>query len=91
MSSLLLTGGGIGLYMLLKSRCGPSEPGLGRTGSSLSNDSLIKKNTKPRNYGNVPFSDKPTNVYRSALSDDVNHRHGRLGSSYTKGTLSDWS
>jgi hypothetical protein len=33
----------------------------------------------------------PTNVYRSALSDDVNHRHGRLGSSYTKGTLSDWS
>lgn len=84
MGSLLLTGSGIGIYMLLKDRCStPQRP-----------DSLVKKKPGPRSYGNVPSSNAPTNVYRSGMSDEVNPRTtNRMSSanSYGRGTLSDWT
>lgn len=85
MSSLLVSGTGFALYNILQGRCSaPPRP---------DESPIIRKKGK-RNYGNVSSSDRPTNVYRSGLDDNVNHKAAnRLSSanSYGKGTLSDWS
>lgn len=85
MSSLLVSGTGFVLYTMFQGRC--NSP-------LRSDESPFIKKKGNRNYGNVSSSERPTNVYRSGMGDNVNHKAAnRFGSanSYNRGALSDWS
>lgn len=92
LSSLLLTGSGLGLYMLYQKRC--KTPTLTRQVSDLS---LSKHPPTGRSKMSPPPPYRPDtsasrNIYRAGMKDPTSHRVGsRSGNQHVYDKMSDWN
>ncbi|KAL4238943.1 hypothetical protein ACF0H5_003647 [Mactra antiquata] len=78
LGSLVVSGGGFGIWYLLKSRGGGLDSGLDRSDSALSDDTVErgKKGKGPPPAYNSRFTPQPKspNIYKAGARDNLSHK-----------------
>ena len=103
LGTLLVTGGGLGIWHLLRKKTGSADgDSFGRSDSNLSDDSLLSRardgKGPPPPYGDQgsgfepseEIGPRPPNIYRAGMNDTINPWTGEKTTTAYEGAMKDW-